>query len=130
MNRSKQKGTAGETAVVDYLRQHPRFAHVERRTLSGVNDRGDIAGIPGVVIEVKNCAEMKLAEWIDEELREASNDGDSLGVVWHKRRMKSSPGDWYVTMTGRQFVDLLGTALHALDLSADDVVRRINGKAA
>ena len=111
MNRSKQKGTAFETQVVDYLR--PVFPHVERRTQQGTHDRGDIAGIPGVVIEVKNCSRHELAAWIDEALREGVNDGGSLAVVWHKRRGKGSPGDSYVTMTGQQFVDLLLTVEHA-----------------
>lgn len=105
MNKSKQKGSRFETAIADYLRQ--AFPHVERRSQEGIHDRGDIAGIPGVVIESKNCQAMQLAEWIDEAEREAKNDGGSLGVVWHKRRGKGSPGDCYVTMTGRTFVDLL-----------------------
>ena len=61
-NPSKAKGTAWETAVVDYLRAngHP---HAERRALSGNTDRGDIAGVPGVVIECKNAKTMALAAW-------------------------------------------------------------------
>jgi hypothetical protein len=57
MSKSKQKGTAAETAVVNWLVSKGR-KHVERRSLNGVNDRGDIAGVPGVVLEVKNCAKM------------------------------------------------------------------------
>ena len=106
MNPSKQKGTAAETAVVDYLRANG-WPHAERRTLAGAHDRGDIAGIPGVVVEVKACRTFDLAGWVAEAHTEAENAGMPLGVVWAKRRGKSSPDEWYVVMTGRDLVVLL-----------------------
>ncbi|MFD9905609.1 hypothetical protein [Streptomyces sp. NPDC059063] len=106
MSRSKAKGTAAETAVVRFLRA-AGFVQAERRTLSGVQDRGDIAGLPGVVIEVKNCSRVELAAWLAEAERERDNDGASLGVVFHKRRGKADPRDWFVTMSGLQFAALL-----------------------
>jgi hypothetical protein len=83
------------------------FTQVERRTLNGAYDRGDIAGIPGTVIEVKNCARQELAAWVAEAERERDNDRASLGVVWHKVRGKAHPSKWFVTMSGEQFVSLL-----------------------
>lgn len=117
MSASKQKGTAAETAIVNFLRTSG-FLQAERRTLGGAHDRGDIAGIPGVVIEVKNCARQELGGWIAEAELERDNDGASLGVVWHKRRGKGSPADWFVTMSGAQFADLLRDqqGLPALDV--------------
>ena len=106
MNRSKAKGTSAETAVVRFLRTIG-FIHAERRTLNGILDRGDITGIPGVVIEVKNCARQELAAWVAEAERERDNDHASLGVVWHKRRGKTDPAHWFVTMSGAQFAALL-----------------------
>lgn len=106
MSKSKAKGTAAETAVVNYLREQG-FEQAERRALNGVADRGDIAGVVGTVIEVKNCARMELAGWLAEAAAEADNDGARLGVVWHKRRGKGSPGDWFVTMDGATFTKML-----------------------
>lgn len=106
MSSSKRKGTAAESAVVQYL-QAMGFAHAERRSLNGAKDRGDIAGLPGVVIEVKNCARQELAGWVAEAEVERDNDNASLGVVWHKRRGKGQAADWFVTMSGEQFVFLL-----------------------
>lgn len=111
MNRSKQKGTAAETAVVRYL--HTRgWLHAERRALSGSQDRGDVAGIPGVVIEVKNCKRDELGAWVDEAEQERANDGAVHSAVWHKRRGTTDPGAWFVTMTGEQYADLLIDAGH------------------
>lgn len=109
MSVSKRKGTAWESKIVDYLRDLG-WVHAERRTLSGANDRGDIAGLPGVVIEAKSAARVELAAWQDEATREAGNAGASVGVVWFKRRGNTSPGSGFVLMTGDQFADLLKAA--------------------
>ncbi|WP_309248665.1 hypothetical protein [Streptomyces sp. MNP-20] len=119
MSRSKAKGTAAETAVVRFLRA-VGFTQAERRTLSGVQDRGDIAGLPGIVIEVKNCARVELAAWLAEAERERDNDGASLGVVFHKRRGKADPRDWFVTMSGLQFAALLRDHMEMPPLNADE----------
>ena len=97
MSKAKQKGTAAETAVVNWLKEQGR-KHVERRSLNGSFDRGDIAGIPGVVIEVKNHAKMELAQWINELFVEMDNDNAETGVVIHKRRGVSDVGGWYATI--------------------------------
>ncbi|MFF9129149.1 hypothetical protein [Streptomyces sp. NPDC014806] len=109
-NRNKTKGSAWERAIVDFLRS-AGWPHAERRLAGSAIDRGDIAGIVGVVIEAKNTTRLDLAGWIDEAERERANDNAFLGVVWHKRRGKASAGDGYVTMTGAAFAELLGDAL-------------------
>ena len=109
MSKSKAKGTKWESDIVDYLRANG-FPHVERRALHGTNDKGDIAGIPGVVIECKNQSRLSLAEWVDEAETEAHNDAAEVGMVWHKRRGFGSPGRAYVTMTGEQVAWLLRAA--------------------
>lgn len=106
MSRQKQKGTAAETAVVRFL-QFNGYPDVERRTLTGAHDRGDIAGLRNLVIEVKDHGRMDLAGWLAEVEQERINAGATHGVVWHKRRGKSNPADWYVTMTGHQLLLLL-----------------------
>lgn len=106
-NPSKQKGTAAESAVRDYLRASG-WVNAERLPLSGSKDRGDITGIdPGVVIEVKACKAMDLGGWMREVEVEIANAGADLGVVWHKRRGTTNPDQWFVTMTGGDFVQLL-----------------------
>lgn len=97
MSKAKQKGTAAETAVVNWLQSQGR-PHVERRSLHGTNDRGDIAGIPCVVIEVKNHAKMTLSEWVSELEVEIANDKADTGVVIHKKRGTTNVGQWYATL--------------------------------
>jgi Holliday junction resolvase len=71
MSKAKAKGTAAETASVRFLKE--RFWAVERRTLSGSKDKGDIAGIPNSVGEVKAQAKPELAKWQRETLTEMAN---------------------------------------------------------
>lgn len=109
MSASKRKGTGWESAVVAYLKESG-VIHAERRTLNGAKDRGDIAGIPGVVIECKNEKAINLASYVDEAEAERRNDGAAIAAAWIKRRGKASPGDGYVTLTGERFVRLLADA--------------------
>ena len=109
MNRSRTKGTLWESEIITYLKSRG-VRYAERRALSGNLDRGDIAGIPGVVIEAKNAKALDLAGWLAEALAERDNDGAALGAVWAKRRGKTSAAHGYVIMDGETFVDLLREA--------------------
>lgn len=109
MSRSKDKGTAWETAIVVALRS-VGFYGAERRTPNGTADRGDITGVPGLVVEAKNCGRTELAQWVDEAQIEAYNAGASYGVVWHHRRGRARAADGFVTMTGGAFLRLLADA--------------------
>jgi hypothetical protein len=115
MSKSKAKGTTWETAIVDYLRGRGAV-HAERRASHGNTDRGDIAGVPGVVIEAKNAAKVELGNWTTEMLAEVDNAGAELGALWIKRRLRSSPGEAYVVLKGDHFVDLLISAGYVGDV--------------
>ena len=106
VNRSKAKGTAAETAVVGYL-QRRGWVHAERRALAGNLDKGDIAGVTGVCLEVKSCKTIDLAGWLAEALVEQRNAGAHVGAVVVKKRGTTDPADWYAVLTFRQLCDLL-----------------------
>lgn len=106
MSKSRQKGTSWETDIVNALISYGIRA--KRNPLAGAKDQGDIDLYPlPVVIEAKNCRDMKLAEWIQEAEEERINAHALFGVVWHKRMRKASPHDAYVTMTGNTFLKIL-----------------------
>lgn len=105
-NRSKQKGTSWESAIVNEL---TRLGYNARRVvLHGNLDQGDIhiEGLP-LIIEAKNEKTYKLAEWIDEAEVERKNANALHGVVWAHRKGKASPLDGYVIMSGKEFADFL-----------------------
>ena len=106
---AKAKGSGAERDVVKYLKQW--FPYVDRRLAGATLDKGDVSGIPGVTIEIKNHAKMDLAGWLTELATEMANDKAWTGVVWHKRKGRGSPEDWYCTMPGYVYVDLLRRAI-------------------
>lgn len=108
-NTARSRGTAWNTAIVDYLIQQG-WPHAERRALNGNQDKGDVSGVIGVMIEAKAEKRLSLAEYIEETLVEQANAGARVGVAWIKRRGKASAGDGYVVMTGAQFTELLKEA--------------------
>jgi hypothetical protein len=76
---AKAKGAGAERDVVKYLKEW--FPYVDRRLAGATLDKGDISGIPGVTIEIKNHAKMDLAGWTEELLVEMANDKAWTGVV-------------------------------------------------
>jgi hypothetical protein len=108
---SKAKGSQAERDVVKYLKKW--FPYVDRRLAGATLDKGDISGIPGVTIEIKNHAKMDLAGWVEELLVEMANDKAWTGVVVHKRKGKGNPSDWYATMPVQVWIDLLRKVTNA-----------------
>lgn len=80
---------------------------MERRARTGAHDQGDIAGLAPFCIEAKSTARTELAAWVAEAKAEAINARVPFGVVWAKRKGKTSPADGYVVMDGSTFADLL-----------------------
>lgn len=116
LNRSKQKGTAFESLIRDYL-QEEWSEIVERMPLSGGEDRGDIANFRigansqhKLAVELKNCKTMSLGAWIAEAHDEARHYDAVAGIVCHKRRGKGQAGEQYLTMTLSDFLTILHAA--------------------
>jgi len=85
VSAARQTGTAFESAVVNYLRDHG-FPHVERRAMNGQADRGDVAGVAGWTLECKAVRALDLAGWASEATREATNARTPWWAVIVKRR--------------------------------------------
>lgn len=109
MSKSKDIGTAAETAVVRYLIEHGVIA--DRAALAGANDRGDIHALRGaVVIEVKSRKTApsagQIAAWMGELDRAAqrvtSCDVAAL-VVKRPGAGAANAGQWWVHMRAIDF---------------------------
>jgi hypothetical protein len=107
---AKAKGSGAERDVVKWLKAEG-FQYADRRLAGATLDKGDISGIPGVTIEIKNHATMTLSAWLQELATEMANDTAWTGVVLHKRKGRGSPAEWYATMPGQVWLDLLKLAL-------------------
>jgi hypothetical protein len=97
VSAARQRGTNGENAVVAAL-QRLGWPHAERRALAGNRDKGDIAGLPGVCLEVKAAKRMELGAWLRELDKEMVNDKADTGALWVKPIGKTQGEDYYVVM--------------------------------
>ena len=112
VNPSKAKGTLGETAVVKWL--HQWWPNAERRALHGNTDLGDVVGIVGVVIEVKNAKTVKTSEWLRQLAVEKQNASADHGVLVVKPVGVSvdKVGDWWAITTVDDHFRLIRDAGH------------------
>lgn len=109
-NPAKRKGNAGENSAVEWLKQNG-FPYAERRLAGSHLDRGDIAGVNGVTIEVKNHSRLDLSSWVKELEIEMINDSAWTGTVLHKRRGTTDVGEWYCTLPAKVWLDLIKRAM-------------------
>ena len=117
---NKVKGTRWESEVVDYLAANG-FPSIERRSLKGNKDQGDIANVADWVLECKNEKTIGLGGYMDEGATELTNAQDYWRALikttetpprpsWFaaivKRRRKNVSAA-YVVMPLSQFVRLI-----------------------
>lgn len=99
MSKSKAKGTTAETAVVRYLQTW--WPAAERRALSGNQDKGDVAGINSVCIEIKAAKTQLIGPWQRETLTEMKNARAGVCLLVVKRPYKGV-AQWDAYMPVRQ----------------------------
>ena len=106
---AKRKGSQAERDVVAYLKANG-YPYADRRVAGATLDKGDISGVLGVTIEIKNHARLDLAGWLAELEVEMKNDSAWTGVVIHKRKGKGDVGEWYATLPVKVWLALLRKA--------------------
>lgn len=116
MSRSKDKGTAFETAAALYLSTR-LGVEVRRNPLMASLDQGDLFGVffgkKHFCIECKNEKSYKLAEWMKELEREMPYADTDVGCVLFHRKGVGLPnmGKQFVLMDLDMLIRLLkGTA--------------------
>jgi hypothetical protein len=102
----KRKGSAAELAVAKWLRKLG-WIHAERSRAGWTDDRGDIDGMPGVVVEVKNEKRIDLPGYLRELEVEIANAQAWTGTVIVKRRGSMNVDDWYAVMPAKIWGELM-----------------------
>ena len=104
MSKSRAKGTAWESACVNWLHDHG-MPWVERRALAGAADKGDLL-VPGLMVECKAEQRIDLAGYMKEVKAQVANCPEgTVGIAWVKARGKGV-GDSYIVMTPATFLEL------------------------
>ena len=102
----KRKGSAAELAVAKWLRKLG-WIHAERSRAGWTDDRGDIDGMPGICIEVKNEKKIDLPGYLRELEVEIANAQAWTGTVIVKRRGSMNVDDWYAVMPAKIWGELM-----------------------
>ena len=102
LQNNKAKGARYERDICELLAAELNLP-VERRRLEGQLDRGDVAGIPGLVIECKNEKKWSVWLWLRECKREvnaeiARSGKETRGVVMKRQTGFPDPRDSVVMM--------------------------------
>lgn len=115
-NKAKQKGTAFETLVRQYLNDSG-FPEAQRTVLKGGQDTGDINGIRNsskrqVAVQCKNQKSFSLSQWLNDTVDQAGNLGGAVPALVVKRPGKGEKavGDSYAVMRLSDLVELLKEA--------------------
>lgn len=113
---NRRRGLDAERAVARYLRT-VGFPQAERAVRTGFNaggrevaDPGDIAGVPGVVWQVKNTVREDIAGWMAETEQQRQGAQADLGVLVVRRAGKADPGRWWAWIYACDLAYLATTA--------------------
>lgn len=102
----KRKGSKAEKDVEKWLKDNG-FPYAARRVAGAQLDKGDISGVEGVTIEVKDHKKMVLSGWLQELEIEMANDNAWTGAVIHKKKGTLDVGEWYATMPVKVWIKLI-----------------------
>lgn len=103
-NPNKQKGTRWESAVAKFL-QSKGFP-VWRMAQTGVEDEGDLGGLPSWAFECRDRQKIDLAKNVKDANQRAQAKGALYGVTVIKKR-NATVGDAYVAMDLETFARIL-----------------------
>ena len=109
MTTAARKGNQeGEIPVAQYFISRG-FHRVYRLGKQGLKDMGDIGGIDGVAIEVKNQAVYKFGPWMKELATEKAHKAANIGALLVKPKGigKTRVDQWWIVMTVGDFERLL-----------------------
>jgi hypothetical protein len=104
-NHAGRIGSEWEQRCVNYMAKNG-FPYAERRVKNGPKDRGDLAGVPGVMLEFKAERAYDLAGYMNEVAVEKTNAHAQVGAAVVKRR-KHGVDRAYVVMEFKDFLDLI-----------------------
>jgi hypothetical protein len=94
VNKAKIKGTAWESACVEYLKRW--WPKMKRAALEGTGDIGDLALPEGWAVECKNAQTINLPQFLREAESEAANKGvrNFVALVKNRRSKGESGAVW------------------------------------
>lgn len=100
---SRRKGARAEVALVNWLRSHG-WPDARRYLAGDGRQPGDVDGIPGVCVEVKDQARHEINAWLRQVEEEA---GPNVPVLVVKPRGETDAGRWWAVLRVEAMAGLL-----------------------
>jgi len=104
----KHKGDRAEREVLQFLRDN-LGDHVVRTRLEGANDHGDFAGLPEMVVQSKNYADVVRA--IREGLAGVAEQKQNAGLMWGCVFVRRRGGRYVVCMDAEDWMSMYREAI-------------------
>ena len=100
---SKRKGNRGENEIVEILSRYGYKCHrAQKMCQRGGIDSPDVAGLPGIHIEIKRVENLNIHKAYSQAVRDA--DGKAIPAVFHRRNREP----WMVTVNLDDFMKIYG----------------------
>lgn len=110
MVNSRDKGARFERELAARLREYGYDAHRSAQYCGNTGAAADVTGLPGIHIEAKHCENMRLYEWMNQAVRDATAAGrGEIPAVFHRRNHEGT----LVTIRFDDFMRIYGGKVHA-----------------
>jgi hypothetical protein len=102
----KRKGSRAELDVARWLQTmgHHKAARIQAGTH---DDTGDISGLPGIVVEVKDRMQHNWKEYFGQLATQIINADAYTGIIIVKRPGITDPGKWLAVMPAYEWINLI-----------------------
>ena len=129
--KSQAKGKAGEReacklmqAILDKALEEsgtgkPGSRHVQRNTLQSDGGGCDLVGVPGVAIEVKRHAVLRVESWWKQAVSQAERIGGSIPVLLYRQ----DRGKWQARVYAKLPIDCKEALSMPVDLEMPDFTK-------
>ena len=117
MTNSKRKGKNGELLFCKLCKEHGYEVHRTAQFRGNTGQAGDIEGLHGIHVEVKNQERLNLREAMAQSVRDCeAEDKGNIPIVAHKK----NNADWLITMRVGDWFRLYGRWLAHADETPEE----------
>lgn len=103
MINAKLKGKNGELAFCKLCKEAGYDVHRTAQFRGNTGAAGDVEGLPGVHVEVKNQERLNLRDAIAQSVRDSEAEGKgNVPIVAHKK----NNADWLITLRAKDFFEI------------------------
>lgn len=98
----REKGASFERKIANFFKDYGYDAHRSAQFCGKTGQAADVIGVPGLHLECKHVEAMRLYEWMEQAVNDATAAGEGIPTVIHKK----NHADILVTMRLEDWIEL------------------------